>query len=125
MSEAGIRRVGPPQAIQKVREGTYLVQVPLSAVPSADWRRLFYETQQDVPKDFPTRAIEISGSLLRFRADAASVEARIPLLDKWVERANQKEAAMAGRSEELRQRREDLARERQELEALNTAWAKL
>ena len=125
MSEAGIRRVGPPQAIQKVREGAYLVQVPLSAAPSADWRRLFYETQQDVPKDFPTRAIEISGSLLRFRSDAASVEARIPLLDKWVERANQKEAAMAGRSEDSRQRREDLARERQELEALNAAWAKL
>ncbi len=125
MSEADIRRVGPPQAIQRVREGTYLVQVPLSAAPSADWRRLFYETQQDVPKDFPTRAIEISGSLLRFRSDAASVEGRIPLLDKWVERANQKEAAMAGRSEEQRQRRDDLARERQELEALNTAWAKL
>jgi hypothetical protein len=125
VSEAGIRRIGPPQAIQKVRENAYLVQVPLSSAPSADWRRLFYETQHDVPPDFPTRSIEVSGPLLRFRSDAASVGAKIPLIDRWVERANQKEASMSGRSEEQRQRREEQARERQELEALNQAWAKL
>lgn len=125
MSEAGIRRIGPPQAIQKVREDAYLVQVPLSAVPSADWRRLFYETQQNVPADFPTRSIEVSGPLLRFRSDAASVGAKIPMIDRWVERANQKEASMGGRTEEQRRRREEQSRERAELEALNQTWAKL
>lgn len=123
--DQGIRRIGPPQAIQKVRENAYLVQVPLSAVPTADWRRLFYETQQNVPADFPPRSIEVSGPQLRFRSDAASVNAKIPLLDRWLARANQKEESMAGRSEEQRRRREEQARERQELAALNEAWAKL
>jgi hypothetical protein len=125
VTEAGIRRVGPPQAVQKVRDNTYLVQVPVSAVPSADWRRLFYETQQDVTPDFLPRSVEVSGPLLRFRTDAASVAAKIPVIDRWIERANQKEASMAGRSEEQRRRREDQAREQQELAALNETWANL
>ncbi len=125
MSEQGIRRDGPPRAIQKVRDATFLVQVPLSAAPSADWRRLFYETQQGAPPDFPPRSIEFSGSLLRFRSDPASVNAKIAVIDRWLERANQKEAAMAGRSEEQRQRREEWARENQELAALNESWSKL
>ncbi len=125
MTEDGILRIGPPQAIQKVREGSYLVQVPLTAVPSADWRRLFYEMQQEVPPDFPPRSIEISGSVLRFRSDAESVAARVPLIDRWIERANQKETSMAGRSDEQRQRHGERARERKELAALNEGWAKL
>lgn len=125
MSEGGIQRAGSPQAIQKVREDTYLVQVPLSAAPMADWRRLFYETQQEVPPDFPPRSIEISGALLRFRADAGSMAAKIGLIDRWIGRANQKEAAMAGRSEEQRRRREDQAREQKELAELNAIWAGL
>lgn len=125
MSEGGIRRAGSPQAIQKVREDTYLVQVPLSAAPTADWRRLFYEAQQEVPPDFPPRSIEISGALLRFRTDAASVGTKIGVIDRWLDRANQKEAAMAGRSEEQRQRREDQAREQKELAELNANWVGL
>ena len=125
MNEGGIRRVGPPQAIQKVREDAYLVQVPLSAAPAGDWRRLFYEAQHDVTPDFLPRSIEISGTLLRFRADAPSVAAKIGVIDRWIERANQKEAAMAGRSEEQRRRREDQAREQEELAELNANWAGL
>ncbi|HEV2388712.1 MAG TPA: hypothetical protein VGS20_15825 [Candidatus Acidoferrales bacterium] len=125
MSEGAIRRTGPPQAIQKVRDDAYLVQVPLSAAPTADWRRLFYETQHDVPADFPPRAIEISGPFLRFRSAALSVGARIAMIDRWLERANQKEAAMAGRSDEHRRRREELAREQRELAELNARWTGL
>ena len=99
--------------------------MPLSAVPSADWRRLFYETQHDVTPDFPPRSVEVSGPLLRFRSDAASVATKIPVIDRWIERANQKEASMAGRSEEQRRRREEQAREQLELAALNEGWAKL
>lgn len=125
MSDDGIRRIGPPQAIQKVREDTYLVQVPLSTAPTADWRRLFYETQHDVTPDFPPRAIEISGPFLRFRSAAPSVELKVATIDRWLERANQKEASLAGRSDEHRRRREELAREQQELAELNANWARL
>jgi hypothetical protein len=121
----GIRRSGPPQAFQKVREGVYHVQVPLSATPSADWRRLFYELQSDAPADFPPRAIEITGPLLRFRSDPDSVAAKIALIDRWIARANQKEAALAARTEEGRRRRQELAREQAELAELNARWAHL
>jgi hypothetical protein len=124
-ASSGVRRVGPPQAVQIVRENLYLIQVPLSEPPSADWRRLFYEVQQDPPADFPPRSIEVSGTLLRFRSGAEGIEQKIAWIDRWVERANQKEAAMGGRSEEQQRRREQLARERQQLGELNARWAKL
>ncbi len=121
----GVKRIGPPQAIQKVRENFYLIQLPISEAPSADWRRLFYESQQETPPDFPPRSIEVSGTLLRFRSSASGIEQKIAWIDRWIERANQKEAGMGGRSEEQRMRREEMERERQELAELNARWTKL
>ena len=121
----GIKRASPPQTVQKVRDKYYLVQISLSEAPSADWRRLFYDAQHETPPDFPPRSVEISGALLRFRSDPASVEQKIGWIDQWVEKANQKEAALGVRSEEQRRRREELAREQQELAELNARWAKL
>jgi hypothetical protein len=121
----GIKRAGPPQAVQKLRENFYMVQVALSEAPSADWKRLFYDAQQSFPSEFPPRAVEMSGAVLRFRSEAASVEEKVRWIDKWIERANQKEAALGGRlDEERRRRREELAREQQELAELNSRWSK-
>jgi len=123
---AGIKRAGPPQAVQKLRENFYMIQVALAETPSADWKRLFYDAQQSPPTDFPPRAVEISGAVLRFRSEAASVEAKLSWIDRWIERANQKEAALGGRlDEERRRRREEMAREQQELAELNARWSKL
>src|SRR4030081_491107 len=121
----GIKRAGPPQAIQKLREDLYMVQISLSDTPSADWKRLFYETQQAPSPDFPPRAVGISGQVLRFRTDAASVEGKTARIDRWIERANQKEAAMGGRlDEERRRRREEHQRDQQELGSVNARWEK-
>lgn len=125
-SVEGIRRAGPPQAVQKLRENFYVIQVPVSEAPGADWKRLFYDAQQSPPADFPPRAVEISGAVLRFRSEAASVEAKLGWLDKWIERANQKEASLGGRlDEERRRRRGELAQEHQELAELNARWSRL
>jgi hypothetical protein len=121
----GVRRTGPPQAIQKIRDGVYLVQVGISISPSADWRRLFYEAQRDVPPDFTPRSVEITGTLLRFKSDPEGVEQRIGLIDRWMEKASQKEAAMGGRSEAQRQKQEEAEREAHELSDWNARWAKL
>jgi hypothetical protein len=103
-----------------------MIQISLSEIPTADWKRLFYETQQTPPPDFPTRAVDISGSFIRFRSEAASVEARTAWIDRWIDRANQKEASMGGRlDEERRKRRADHQREQQELAAINVRWEKL
>lgn len=122
---SNIRRTGPPQAVQKVRDNFYMVQLSISESPSGDWRRLFYDAQQEVPPDFAPRSIEITGTFLRFKADPATVEQKIALIDRWIERANQKEAAMAVRSEGQREKKEELARETQELAEWNARWAKL
>lgn len=122
----GISRTGPPQATQKLRENFYFVQVPLSETPSADWKRLFYDTQQSPPPEFPPRAVEISGHVLRFRSDSESVAQKIAWIDRWIERANQKEASMGARfEEEKRRRREEMQREQAELAELTTRWSKL
>ena len=125
MTSNGIRRAGPPHAVQKVRDNFFLVQVSISESPSADWRRLFYDAQQEVPPDFAPRSIEITGTFLRFKSDPESVERKIALLDRWMDRASQKEAAMGGRTESQRQKKEELAREAQELAEWNARWAKL
>lgn len=121
----GVRRASPPQAVQKIRDNVFLVQLSITASPSGDWRRLFYDAQQDVPPDFAPRSIEITGTFLRFKSDPASVEQKVALLDRWMERASQKEAAMAGRSEGQRQKMEEVAREAEELSQWNERWAKL
>jgi len=120
-----IRRASPPQAVQKVRDNFYMVQLSITESPSGDWRRLFYDAQQDVPPDFTPRSIEITGTFLRFKAEPASVEQKIALIDRWMERANQKEAAMALRSEGQREKKQELAREAEELAQWNERWAKL
>jgi hypothetical protein len=120
-----IRRASPPQAVQKVRDNFYLVQVSITESPSGDWRRLFYDAQQEVPPDFAPRSVEITGTFLRFKSDPVSVEKKITLLDRWMERASQKEAALGGRTEAQREKKEELAREAQELAEWNARWANL
>lgn len=102
-----------------------MVQVAISESPSADWRRLFYDAQQDVPPDFAPRSVEITGTFLRFKSDPANVEQKIGVLDRWLERASQKVAAMGSRSEVQRQKTEELTREAQELLEWNARWANL
>ena len=121
----GIKRSGPPVAVQKLREGFFLVQVPLSEVPTADWKRLFYDAQQSPPADFPPRSVEMIGPALRFRSEGTQVEERVKLLDAWIARANQKEASLGRRDEERQRRREELAREQAELAQWNSRWAGL
>lgn len=125
MSTSGIRRTSSPQAVQKVREGVFMVQVGISGSPSADWRRLFYDAQQDVPPDFPPRSVEISGNFLRFKADPGTVAEKVAVLDRWLERASQKEASMPGRTEGQRQKKEELEREAREIAEWNARWAGL
>jgi hypothetical protein len=121
-----VRRASPPQVVQKLRENFYLVQVALNEPPSADWKRLFYDAQLGVQQDFVPRSVEMISNLLRFRSDAADVEQRVATIDRWIERANQKEASMGGRPDEGRRlRREEMAREQQEIAELNARWTKL
>jgi hypothetical protein len=118
--------LGPPQAVQKIRDNFFLVQVSISESPTADWRRLFYDAQQDVQPEFPPRSVEISGTFLRFKSDPNTVEQKVGWIDRWLERANAKESSMAGRSSEMqRQKKEEAARETQEIAEWNGRWANL
>jgi hypothetical protein len=122
----GIKRSGPPQAIQKLREDLFMIQIAISESPTADWKRLFYETQQAPPPDFLPRSVEIISNYIRFRSEIPSVQARTAWIDRWIDRANQKEAAMGGRlDEERRKRREEHQLEQQELASINAQWEKL
>ena len=125
MTTSGIQRTSPPQAVQKIRDGVFMVQVGISGSPSADWRRLFYDGQQEVTADFPPRSVEISGNFLRFKSDPSTVEQKIRVLDLWMERASRKVAAMGGRTEGQREKKEELEREALEIAEWNSRWAKL
>ncbi len=123
----GIKRAGPPQAIQKLREDLYMVQITLSETPSADWKRLFYETQQSPPPDFPPRvgghqrnicALPLRGSPAwrprppgSIAGSIAPIRKKRPWAGGWT-----KSAASAAKSTQ---------REQQELAAINARWEKL
>jgi len=124
LTASGVRRAGPPQAVQKIRDNHFLVQVPITESPSADWRRLFYEAQHDAV-EFTPRAVEISGTLLRFKSDPADVAQKVASIDRWMEKATIKEAGLSGRSEVQRQKKEEAEREARELAEWNARWAKL
>lgn len=124
-NKSSMKRSGPPQVVQKVRDDYYLIQIPVSGSPGGDWRRLFYEAQTEVPPEFPTRSVEITGTLLRFRSDGASVPQKIQWIDRWIERASLKEASLGIRTEEQRHRREAQERETLELAELNSRWSGL
>jgi hypothetical protein len=126
LTTSGIRRSSPPQAVTKVRDNYFLIQVSITESPSADWRRLFYDAQgADVPPDFAPRSVEITGIFLRFKTDPGTVEQKVAILDRWMERASQKEAAMGGRTEVQRQKKDEAVREAQELAEWNARWASL
>lgn len=125
LTTTGIRRSSPPQAVQKIRDNCYLIQISITESPTADWRRLFYEAQQEVTPDFPTRSVEITGTLLRFRSDPAGVQEKVARIDRWLERANVKDAGMSNRTEEQRRHKEELAREAREMAEWNAQWSKL
>jgi hypothetical protein len=126
LTTGGIRRASPPHAVTKVRDNYFLIQVSITETPSADWRRLFYDAQgQDVPPDFAPRSVEITGTFLRFKTDPGSVEQKVAILDRWMDRASQKEAAMGGRTEVQRQKKDEAVREAQELAEWNARWANL
>ena len=74
---------------------------------------------------FRPRSVEITGNFLRFKSDPASVEQKIGVLDRWMERASTKEASMAGRTEGQRQKQDEAQREAQELAEWNARWEKL
>ena len=59
------------------------------------------------------------------RASNENVGERIATVDRWLERANQKEAVMGLRTEEKRRRRQEMAQEHSELMEVNERWAKL
>jgi hypothetical protein len=46
------------------------------------------------------------------------------LIDRWIDRANQKEASMAG-DQQRRARRQEQQREQQELAEINARWEKV
>jgi hypothetical protein len=125
VTSTGIKRTGPPQAVQKIRDNVYLVQIPISESPGGNWRRLFYELQGDAPPEFPPRSVEITGTLLRFRSDAESVGAKTKWIDRWMEKASVKEASMGGRTEETRRQRDEHVQENQELAEMNARWANI
>ncbi len=86
----------------------------LSSVPGA------VNDRRHAANGTSARAAEAAREFLS-RASAA-----VAWIDRWIERANQKEASMGGRlDEERRRRREELSREQAELADLNTRWAKL
>ena len=126
MTTSGIRRTSPPQAVQKIRDGVFMVQVGISSSPSADWRRLFYDAQQDVPADFPPRSVEISGTFLRFKADPATVEQKIATcsIAGSIAPAKRKQAWVGARKCSGRRRKNSSAR-RTKLAEWNARWARL
>ena len=106
LTTSGIRRASPPQAVTKVRDNYFLIQVSITETPerglaAAVLRRAGAGRAAGFCAAVGGNYRDVSAIQVRLRD---SVEEKIAVLDRWMERANQKEAAMAGRTEVQRQK---------------------
>ncbi len=122
----GIKRTGPPQAVQKLRDDLYLIQIATFGNADGGLEAPFLRNAASAAARLSSPRVDISGTFVRFRSDVPSVAAKTAWIDRWIERANQKEGAMGGKlDEERRRRRDEHQREQEELAAINAAWEKL
>lgn len=83
-----IKRVGPPVPID-VRGTEYDLSVPLSATPSAEWRRAFQTPDEWKDPCHPSR-IKVKDRSLIFTSEETQVGLWIQLIDTWIAAANGK-----------------------------------
>jgi len=82
-----IKRIGPPTP-KGVRGGEYDLNVPLSATPSADWRRTFHASENWKEPCHPSR-VTVKDRALMFTSEESHVRLWIQLIDEWIAGANQ------------------------------------
>ena len=89
-----IKRMGPPTPTG-LRSGEYDLSVPLSATPSASWRRAFHTTDRWTEPCHPSRVTVKDGALM-FTSEESHVRLWIRSIDEWIAAAND---ACAGRGD--------------------------
>ena len=86
-----IERTGPPQRIRPVSDGGAVYQVSLSAQPGRLWRSLFLE-QSEYELDFVPSLVRFTyhPPAANFAAEDWQLQARLKLLDTWIESTNRR-----------------------------------
>ncbi len=91
-----LERTGPPQRIRPVADGGAVYQVSLSAQPGRLWRSLFLE-QKEYELDFVPSLVRFTyhPPAANFAAEDWQLQARLKLLDTWIESTNRRCATPA------------------------------
>ncbi len=89
-----LERTGAPQRIRPVADGGAVYQVALSAQPGRLWRSLFLE-QKEYELDFVPSLVRFTyhPPAANFAAEDWQLQARLKLLDTWIEATNRRCAA--------------------------------
>ncbi|HXE75065.1 MAG TPA: hypothetical protein VNN18_05460 [Candidatus Xenobia bacterium] len=91
-----IERTGPPRKIRSLTDGGAVYQVALSAQPGRLWRSLFLE-QDEYEPDFVPSLVRFTyhppGA--NFAAEEWQLQARLKLLDLWIDATNRRCAGPA------------------------------
>ena len=101
----GIQRTSPPQAVQKIRDGVFHRAGGAFQKPQRGLAATFLRRAAGRHSGFRAAIHGDIGDFLRFKVDPSGVEQKIRVLDRWMDRANQKEATMGGRTEVQRQKK--------------------
>ena len=106
-----VKWIGPPTPLD-VRGTEYDLSVPLSATPSADWRRAFQAPDEWKDPCHPSR-IRVKDRSLIFTSEERQVGLWIQLIDQWITAANRKCEDLPASLTRQQVVQEEEARERQ------------
>lgn len=110
-----IVRTGPPTPVE-VRWTEYDLSVPLNAIPSPEWKRVFQAPDEWKEPCHPSR-IRVKDRALLFTSEQVHVPLWIQQIDRWIAAANQKCADPPSGTREMAQGEKDEDRRRRLREA--------
>ena len=99
-----IRRTTGPQPLQERTDGEFTWTVPVSAVPSVEWMRLFNMPREPDEVCMPSR-VDVRDRGLVFVATEARIQQWMRHIDQWIATARLTRASVLERSPALRRER--------------------
>ena len=83
-----IRRTAGPQPLQERSDGEFIWTIPVSAVPSVEWMKLFNMPREPDDVFMPSR-VDVRDRGLVFVATEARIQQWMRHIDEWIATANE------------------------------------
>jgi len=121
-----IKRISPPEFINKVQPDYYEVTVRLNQAPENDWIKLFREPSSYKVNEVYPKHLDINGDRITWRTIEMKVKSNVEELDNYIEQANEKyNRLLLDRENKQKKEEERQTKEKEELGKLSEKFKDL